>query len=152
MASISTRYSGLASDDTTSRVLAGAGAGKNPLRTSATGRTILEAGQVQGGSGNVGHTATGRLDHPLQIGENLARLSRGVVTPDQLSVLVEGDLTRDEEETPRCDDPMGVVPGRGGMSRHLDRCSFKFFSHPPNLSVSLLTARCRMRYRSQSID
>jgi hypothetical protein len=45
----------------------------------------------------------------LQIGEDLFGLGRSVITPDEISVLVEGDLPCDEEETSRCDDPVGLV-------------------------------------------
>jgi hypothetical protein len=72
----------------------------------------------------------------LQIGHDLTGLGRGVITPDELSFLVEGDLTGDEEKASRRDDPVGVMPGRGRVPRNIDSCSFEFVSDPSNISVS----------------
>ncbi len=129
MASISTRYSGLANEETTRRVLTGGGVGKNSCRTSATETTVFETGQVQRGPGHVGHASTGGFDHLLQVDEDLTGLGGCITFPDQGSVLVEGHLTGDEENSTRRDDPVGVVAGRRRMPRHLDQRSFEVFSH-----------------------
>ena len=76
------------------------------------------------------------LERDMLAPHGLAKWAAEPHTADEVPVLVESDLTGHEEKTPRCDDPVGVMPGRRRMSRHIDRSSFELFSHPPNLSAS----------------
>jgi hypothetical protein len=59
--------------------------------------SILEVGQVDGGSGNVGHRPSGSFDDPLHIQQDLSSLGGGVAVANQLALFVEGHLAGDEQ-------------------------------------------------------
>jgi len=84
--------------------LAGGGDGKNSALTPATGGPVLEPGQVNGGPCHVTHVGSRRLDDALEVDEDLSGLGGGIVATDEVAVLVQCNLTGDEQGSARHDD------------------------------------------------